>query len=134
MYKSTPMIDDTKQNKIEGIKDKKHNKRRSDWYFPFQYLMAPKGAILLVVLKNQCGPSRHLPGFSTISWGEDLVQALWFCWSIFFARVLVEVQFLGYRFGLKGLTYTRENTVFGAFSERINEKMNQNLWLKLHVL
>ena len=77
--------------------------------FSFQYLVASKGTILLVVLKNQCGPSRHLPGFSTISWGgpsctslviccgpshhfpgfsnisweEDLVQALWFCWSIF---------------------------------------------------
>ena len=100
--------------------------------------MAPKGAILLVVLKNQCypsshlpgfspvgwggpsctslviccGPSRHFPGFSTISWGEDLVQALWFCWSVFFARVLVEVQFLGNKFGLKGSTYTRENKVF----------------------
>ena len=111
--------------------------RRSDWYFLFQCLVAPKGAISLVVLKNQCGPSRHLPGFSTISWGgpsctsllsccgpsrhfpgfstvswgEDLVQALWFCWSVFFAHVLVEVQFLGYKFCLKGSTYTRENTV-----------------------
>ena len=27
---------------------------------------------------NQCGPSRHLPRFSTISWGDHLVQALWF--------------------------------------------------------
>ena len=57
------MIDDTKQNKIEGIKGPQKNntgnKKRSDWYFPFQYL--------LVVLKNQCGPSRHLPVFSTIS-------------------------------------------------------------------
>ena len=99
--------------------------------------MAPKGAVLLVVLKNQCGPSHHLPGFSTISWGgpsctslviccgpschfprfstiswgEDLVQALWFCWSVFLTCVLVEVQFLGYRFGLKGSTYTRQKTV-----------------------
>ena len=62
-----------------------------------------------------CGPSHHFPGFSTISWGEDLVQALWFCWSIFFARVLVEVQFLGYKFGLKGSTYTQENTVVNLF-------------------
>ena len=30
----------------------------------------------------------------------------------FFARVLVEVYFLGYKFGLKGSTYTRENTVY----------------------
>ena len=99
--------------------------------------MACKGAVLLVVLKNQCGPSCHLPGFSTISWGgpsctslviccgpschfprfstiswgEDLVQALWFCRSIFFTCAWVEVQFLSYKFGLKGLTYTRENTV-----------------------
>ena len=28
-----------------------------------------------------------------------------------FARVSVEAQFLGYKFGLKGSTYTRENTV-----------------------
>ena len=129
------MIDDTKQNKIEGSRTRNNNKRRSDWYFLFQYLVAPKGAIWLVVLKNQCGPSCHLPGFSIISWGgpsctslviccgpsrhfprfstissgEDLVQA--FCWSIFFACVLVKVQFLGYKFGLKGSTYTRENTV-----------------------
>ena len=33
-----------------------------------------------------------------------------------FVHVLVEVQFLGYKFALKGLTYTRENTVYhGAF-------------------
>ena len=30
----------------------------------------------------------------------------------FFAGVLVEVQFLGYKFGLKGSTYTRESTVY----------------------
>ena len=93
-------------------------------------VVAPKGAVLLFGLKNQCGPSRnfhgfstiswggpyctslviccgpshHFPGLSTISWGEDLVQALWFCWSIFFARVLN-------KFGLKGSTYARENKV-----------------------
>ena len=70
--------------------------------------------------------------------GDHLVQALWFvvaplaifpdspplvegkilykpCGFVdpffFFTRVLVEVQFLGYKFGLKGSTYTRENTV-----------------------
>ena len=65
------MIDDTKQNKIEGIKDNKtSNKRRSDWYFLFQYFVAPKGAVLLVVLKNQCGPSPPLGE------GGHLVQAL----------------------------------------------------------
>ena len=30
----------------------------------------------------------------------------------FYVRVLVEVQFLGYKFGLKGSTYTQENTVY----------------------
>ena len=62
-----------------------------------------------------CGPYCHFPGFSTISWAEDLVQALWFCWSIFFARLLVEVQFLGYKFGFKGSTYTWENTVCAKY-------------------
>ena len=28
-----------------------------------------------------------------------------------FTQLLVELQFLGYKFGLKGSTYTRENTV-----------------------
>ena len=37
------------------------------FFFNIIILVAPKGAVLLVVLKNQCGPSRHLPGFSTIS-------------------------------------------------------------------
>ena len=35
---------------------------------------------------------------------------------VFFALVLVEVQFLGYKFGLKGLTYTRENMVSDLFT------------------
>ena len=61
------MIDDTKQNKIEGIKDKKQYKRRSDWYFLFQYL----------------------------------VTSFFF---LNFTHVLVEVQFLGYNFDLKGST------------------------------
>ena len=61
------MIDDTKQNKIEGIKDKKQYKRRSDWYFLFQYLVTS-------------------------------------CFFLNFTHVLVEVQFLGYNFDLKGST------------------------------
>ena len=36
-----------------------------------------------------------------------------FCCCFFnFARVLEEVQFISYKFGLKGSTYTRENTVY----------------------
>ena len=111
---------------------------------------------MLVVLENQCGPSHHLPRFSTISWGgpsctslviccspsrhfpglstinwgEDLVQALWFCWSVFFACVLVEVQFLGYKFGLKGSSYTRENMVYEPWlvENKICPKEFSPLW------
>ena len=43
--------------------------------------------------------------------GKILYKPCDFVDPFFFARVLVEVQFLGYKFGLKGLTYTRENTV-----------------------
>ena len=117
VYKSTPIIDDTKQNKIKeeviGI---------FFWLVVLKNQCGPSrhllrfstiswGGLSCTSLVICCGPSRHFPRFSTISWGEDLVQALLFCWSIFFARVLVEVQFLGYKFGLKGSTYTRENTV-----------------------
>ena len=35
--------------------------------------------------------------------------------GFFFTCVLVEVQFLGYKFCLKGSTYTQENTVLNIF-------------------
>ena len=43
--------------------------------------------------------------------GKILYKPCDFVDPFFFAHVLVEVQFLGYKFGLKGLTYTQENTV-----------------------
>ena len=43
--------------------------------------------------------------------GKILYKPCDFVDLFFFARVLVEVQFLGYKFGLKGSTYTRENMI-----------------------
>ena len=43
--------------------------------------------------------------------GNILCKPCDFVDPFFLRRVLVEVQFLGYQFGLKGSTYTRENTV-----------------------
>ena len=43
--------------------------------------------------------------------GKILYKPCDFIDLFFFAHVLVEVQFLGYKFSLKGSTYTRENTV-----------------------
>ena len=45
---------------------------------------------------------------------EEVISIFFFnIWCFFknFANVLVEVQFVGYKFGLKGSTHTRENTV-----------------------
>ena len=43
--------------------------------------------------------------------GKILYKPCDFVDPFFFACVLVEMQFLGYKFGLKGLTCTQENTV-----------------------
>ena len=43
--------------------------------------------------------------------GKILYKPCDFVDPFFFTHVLVEVQFLGYKFGLKGSTYTRQNTV-----------------------
>ena len=43
--------------------------------------------------------------------GKILYKPCDFVDLVFFARVLVEVQFLGYKFGLNVSTYTRENMV-----------------------
>ena len=48
--------------------------------------------------------------------GKILYKPCDFVDPFFFARVLVEVQFLGYKFGLKGSTYTRENMVSTSYS------------------
>ena len=45
---------------------------------------------------------------------EEMIGIFFFniCWIFFyFAHVLVKVQFLGCKFGLKGLTYTQENSI-----------------------
>ena len=87
-------------------------------------------------LKTSVVPLAIYPNSLPLVEGDHLVQALWFVVAplaifpdspplvegkilykpcdfvdVFFARVLVEVQFLGYKIGLKGSTYTQENTV-----------------------
>ena len=60
-------------------------------------------------------PLAVFPDFPPLVEGKILYKPCDFVDPVFFAGVLVKVQFLGYKFGLKGLTYTRENTVLNIF-------------------
>ena len=55
-------------------------------------------------------PLAIFPDSPSIVEGKILYKSCDFVDPFFFARVLGEVQFFGYKFGLKGSTYTRENT------------------------
>ena len=63
------------------------------------------------MIQNKTKQNRRNQGQETI---KEVIGIFFFnIWCVFlnFACVRVEVQFLGYKFGLKGSTYTRENTV-----------------------
>ena len=66
------------------------------------------------MIQNKTKQNRRNQGQETII-KEEVIGIFFFniFWCFFknFARVLVEVQFLGYKFGLKGSTYTQEKTV-----------------------
>ena len=65
------------QNKTKYKKSRtRNNNKRSDWYFLFQYLVAPKGAILLVVLKTSVVPVAIYQDSPPLFEGEHLVEAL----------------------------------------------------------